>query len=194
MKKTTLLLLIILLLGSLFAKAQIKNSDRFINQRTIGGFALTGIPLYRLEDKTRYEPIIGGFLFHQPLYQAKKRMNIAVDLMPQVAFVPFESHNEFEMGFNVNFSFGYEINPTTIFSFNIGSGPHYISSYLTRQAHGFIFSDNFTFALRKKINNLDISIFAGWRHISNAGLEEPNRGINNVSTGFSIAHIISAVK
>ncbi|HUR30281.1 MAG TPA: acyloxyacyl hydrolase, partial [Saprospiraceae bacterium] len=68
--------------------------------------------------------------------------------------------------------------------------PHYINTVTERQAQGFIFSDNLTFGLRKQLpsrkNNYELNIQYRFRHISNAGLSYPNKGINN---GFLILGI-----
>jgi len=187
MKKLYFILLVLITIN---AQGQNSKPQKYINQKTFGGFVSTGLPLYKLADQSAYHPIIGGATFYVPLFKAKNRFNIAVDLQPQVVLVPFERHTEYEMGFNVVFSFGLALNPTTILSFNVGSGPHYISSTLTRQAQGFIFSDNFNFSIREKLGIVETSIFSGWRHISNAGLENPNAGVNNVIIGVSVAKIL----
>ncbi|MBM3441042.1 MAG: acyloxyacyl hydrolase, partial [Bacteroidetes bacterium] len=57
----------------------------------------------------------------------------------------------------------------------------------TRQARGFIFSDNaFGGVNLKCAKHTWIDLRIGFRHISNAGLREPNGGVNNLmlSGGF----------
>lgn len=63
----------------------------------------------------------------------------------------------------------------------ISSGPHYISQGLPRQVKGFIFSDNFFAGVNVKL--VKIMYFDarfGLRHVSNAGIKNPNGGINNL--------------
>ncbi len=63
----------------------------------------------------------------------------------------------------------------------ISSGPHYVSGTPERQADGFIFSDNFLLGLNVKLlENLFFDFRSGFRHISNAGLNHPNGGVNDL--------------
>jgi hypothetical protein len=64
----------------------------------------------------------------------------------------------------------------------MGTGPHFISLRTSRQARGFIFSDNLELGLIYPVSNLhlDFNVKARYRHISNAGLEDPNVGIDNL--------------
>jgi len=69
----------------------------------------------------------------------------------------------------------------------LSAGPHYVSATPTRQARGFIFSDNaFGGVNLKCAKHTWIDLRIGFRHISNAGLREPNGGVNNLmlSGGF----------
>lgn len=61
----------------------------------------------------------------------------------------------------------------------IGTGPHFVSGVPRRQTEGFIFSDNLFIGLTLKLSeNLYLDIRPGFRHISNAGIENPNGGVN----------------
>ncbi len=61
----------------------------------------------------------------------------------------------------------------------IGTGPHFISKAPTRQEPGFIFSDNINLGFNFRISNqVYFDLRPGFRHISNAGIENPNKGIN----------------
>lgn len=62
----------------------------------------------------------------------------------------------------------------------ISAGPHHVSGVPDRQSPGFIFSDNLFAGLNIGLSDsfcLDLRF--GFRHISNAGLQNPNGGINN---------------
>jgi hypothetical protein len=63
----------------------------------------------------------------------------------------------------------------------LGSGPHYISAHLDRQATGFIFSDNLAIGALTRLNRkqLFLNLQFRIRHISNANLKLPNRGVNS---------------
>ncbi|MCF6352359.1 MAG: acyloxyacyl hydrolase [Cyclobacteriaceae bacterium] len=163
-----------------------QENPKFINQKTIGGFISTGFPLYKLEEGTTYQPLIIGGALHLPFYQTKSRFNIALDIAPQVGFVPYKNKVEYEFGLNFIIAFGFQIGENSILSINVGAGPHYITAAIERQASGFIFSDHFNIAYKKKINTWQLGVTAGIRHISNAGLEEPNLGIENIGLGFSL--------
>ncbi len=69
----------------------------------------------------------------------------------------------------------------------ISAGPHFISKSPEYQASGFIFSDNFAIGLNQKLSHktyLDLRF--GYRHLSNAGLNKPNKGIDNWIIGLGI--------
>ena len=86
---------------------------------------------------------------------------------------------EKEFGVNVGIQYQFKVNQWLSSYLLVGTGPHYISVRSERQAQGFIFSDNFGGGLQFLITrqqSLDVGY--RFRHISNAGLEKPNRGIN----------------
>ena len=63
----------------------------------------------------------------------------------------------------------------------LSAGPHYVSATPARQARGFIFSDNAFAGMQVKCaEDTWIDLRIGFRHISNAGLREPNGGVNNL--------------
>lgn len=62
----------------------------------------------------------------------------------------------------------------------ITTGPHYVSDVPQRQSPGFLFASQlgagFTFKLTESAS---IDIRTSYRHISNAGLKEPNAGVES---------------
>ena len=63
----------------------------------------------------------------------------------------------------------------------ISSGPYYVSGTPQRQADGFIFSDKFLIGLNVKLlENIYFYFRSGFRHFSNAGLNHPNGGVNDL--------------
>lgn len=63
----------------------------------------------------------------------------------------------------------------------ISLGPQYVSGTPQRQADGFIFSDKFLIGLNVKLlENIYFYFRSGFRHISNAGLNHPNGGVNDL--------------
>ena len=71
----------------------------------------------------------------------------------------------------------------------LGSGPHFITAEVSRQANGFIFSDNLALGSFVKLSEKDLFLNLQFkiRHLSNAELKNPNAGINtwNVMVGLS---------
>ncbi len=69
----------------------------------------------------------------------------------------------------------------------IHAGPHYISGRIKRQKEGFIFSDNFALGLLLRVKeDIYLDIRPAFRHLSNAGLDLPNGGINSLQWGLGI--------
>lgn len=70
----------------------------------------------------------------------------------------------------------------------IGAGPHYMNTETALQADGFIFSDNIGLGFFIPIpeTKLDIGIEGRFRHMSNAGLDRPNGGIDNAFVGIGL--------
>jgi len=69
----------------------------------------------------------------------------------------------------------------------ISGGPHYISETSQRQQKGYVFSDNLFIGLSMRLfKNIYLDLRTGFRHISSAGISEPNRGINNSVIGGGI--------
>ena len=82
-----------------------------------------------------------------------------------------------------------------LFSFYVfvTSGPHHISGAPDRQCNGFVFSDNFFAGINIKLfKNVYLDFKTGFRHMSSAGITEPNGGVNNfVISGGLIRNIES---
>ncbi|MBL0308428.1 MAG: acyloxyacyl hydrolase [Bacteroidetes bacterium] len=73
----------------------------------------------------------------------------------------------------------------------VSSGPHYLSQSVPRQAHGFIFSDNFFAGINiKLIKIMHLDTRFGLRHVSNAGIKNPNGGINNLFGSLGLFFVL----
>jgi hypothetical protein len=95
---------------------------------------------------------------------------------------------DYEFGVNLGIRNYIKVNEIFYLYQMLGSGPHYISAELERQAKGFIFSDNFAIGSFIHIKNkYFLKLQLGLRHISNANLKLPNRGVNSyiLTIGFS---------
>lgn len=95
--------------------------------------------------------------------------------------VPAES-NGFEYGINFGLAFRKSIYKNLISAYaGLSFGPHYISGAPSRQTKGFIFSDNAFIGLSIRLDkHIYFELCPTFRHISNANLIKPNRGINNM--------------
>ncbi|HVK97333.1 MAG TPA: acyloxyacyl hydrolase, partial [Flavisolibacter sp.] len=87
---------------------------------------------------------------------------------------------DIEFGTNIGIRYYQKLNEKFYLYQMIGSGPHFITGEVSRQAKGFIFSDNIGVGVLHQINKQDlfINFQAQFRHVSNAGLKRPNGGIN----------------
>jgi hypothetical protein len=98
-------------------------------------------------------------------------------------------NHDYEFGLNLGIRNYVKIKEGFYFYQMLGSGPHYISAKVGRQASGFIFSDNLALGtlVRLTPQHLLLNFQYVQRHISNANLKSPNGGVNsyNFVIGFS---------
>jgi hypothetical protein len=138
------------------------------------------------------------FLQAQYYYSFAKKQNITsqvrnnpftfeILLQPQLNFTDYRPVNDidarnqgFEYGLNVEILVRRNlINDNLGIYIYLGTGPHYVSGTPRRQSPGFIFSDNLFMGVYFKLDdNLYLDIRPGFRHISNAGIKNPNGGVN----------------
>jgi len=147
-----------------------------------------------LPEGTVYQPFLPLLNFAFTVLKNPKKGNLFVYIEPQynpVWIVDREreiSDKKFEAGLNVGIRYEYKIWPKFRVFGGAGSGPHYISAETTLQSKGFIFSDNLFLGIKREIKN---KFFVGlryqFRHISNAGLKQPNEGIDNHFTVIEIS-------
>jgi hypothetical protein len=115
----------------------------------------------------------------------KKKVFLAWYAQPQFNLVKATNtpKNAFdsEFGLNLGIRNYIRVNPGFYFYQMLGSGPHYISADLERQATGFIFSDNLMLgSLIRLKKQVFLNLQFGIRHISNANINLPNRGVNSL--------------
>ncbi|MEM9885578.1 MAG: acyloxyacyl hydrolase [Bacteroidota bacterium] len=162
--------------------------ETFLNQKYWGVFVQYGIAYKELPEQQLYQPVLIGAVYHLPLYQSKTAFNVGMNIMPQIGLVRYNAKIKVEFGANVQFDANLRIAEKHILSLRAGAGPHFINVETRRQAKGFIFSDNFALAYRTLLKDTQqLGITAGWRHISNAGLMQPNGGIDNIMLGLEFA-------
>jgi len=93
-----------------------------------------------------------------------------------------EPGRAYEFGINMGIRYHQPVVGPLYLTAAVGAGPHFITLRTESQAEGFIFSDNFELgfsAVRPK-NKWGFNLRARFRHISNAGLQYPNLGIDNL--------------
>ncbi len=139
-----------------------------------------------LPEGINYKPVT--FLSNHSLWQIK-RLTIYAESQFTQAYSPINTRTDFEFGLNMGLSFLFLQTDRLSLNAAIGSGPHYITVETGRQAQGFIFSDNLELGAAYDMKSVQTSFLLKfrYRHISNAGLKEPNGGIDNffVMAGLS---------
>ena len=172
-------LFIFLYIFSLNAKSQ-ETPKHFFSEK---GFKI-GISAYSIElpEGQNYKPLLLMGNFGCELTKKDKKGKWWIMFEPQLNPVFLDSKlKELEFGINVAIRYQYKICNKSFFYSQLGSGPHFITIPTSRQAHGFIFSDNLAIGLSNKIGgNWMLETEFRIRHISNANLMTPNRGMNNM--------------
>ena len=144
-----------------------------------------GIPIIheKLSDGFQYKPFQILLYYNFTNLLKGKKNDLFIYLEPQFVWAHFspDRKKEFEFGTNVGLEYRFHLSDRTSLTGAIGTGPHYISVETPQQATGFIFSDNFTFGIRQKVGNsgTNLHLQTRFRHISNANLKKPNKGIDS---------------
>ncbi len=138
-----------------------------------------------LPEGDAYRPmtILGNFSIHR-----MGKFTIYGELQLVQTLGTLQTKTDYEFGTNFGFMFNQPITKELSLIAAIGSGPHYISVVTRLQASGFIFSDNFELGFVYEVPEFGsfVTAKARFRHISNAGIENPNGGIDN---GFVVIGI-----
>ncbi len=175
MKGSGLLVLLIVIGTFYFASGQNARLRPTRNSWSLG----YGLINEALPEGNAYKPstILGNY----PLWSIK-RLTIYAEGQFVEAFSVARWTTDFEFGLNVGFSYTFLQTRKVSLHVALGSGPHYITIETEKQARGFIFSDNLELGAAYRIESLNTSVLfkLRYRHISNAGLQEPNGGIDNL--------------
>ena len=107
---------------------------------------------------------------------AEPQVNANEFLAPGEQRIP---ESEYEIGANGIIGWRYTWHEKLRWKLSVGSGPHYLSRMYKRQARGYIFSDNFTGGFDVRLGRQWLTFLYRFRHLSNAGLQRPNGGLNN---------------
>lgn len=163
------------------------------NKKTEAGLRLgIGFSNEVLPERKEYKPIIFLPYFNYYITPAQRAAKLSVYVEPQLTPVLIDYQNssrnavEYEFGFNAGAIFNYQISKLNVYA-GVGSGPNFISMQTRQQADGFLFSDNFFVGVKREMKrNYRLDMQLRLRHISNAGLQKPNNGIDNL---FAVAGI-----
>ncbi len=145
-----------------------------------------------MPEGTNYDLVLLSAIHRWVLTKPGKRWVTHIDVQPQFGWVHSltEQGFVFEFGLNVGLSETFFLQPNRYLTFTMGSGPHFTNVTTTRQAQGYIFSDNWLLSYTETVEwfdrPLDLSLILGFRHISNAGLNSPNGGLNDYIFGFAV--------
>lgn len=173
MKKQSLLSILIIF----FALSSLAQNTGSLKQfKTAGGLIGYG-PTF--SDNVKYRVYYFAGDFSWSFKKPRKKDFVSLYFEPQFNLVRTERPWDIEFGANLGLRNYVKINEGFYFYQSLGSGPHFITAELNRQAKGFIFSDNlFLGALTRLKGEIFLNTQIGIRHISNAGLKLPNKGVN----------------
>ncbi len=128
-----------------------------------------------------YRPwqLLGHYGF-RPFLQGRKTA-LRPYAEPQLVLAPTpDAGPSFEGGLNLGLQGEWQLDTDWRLQAAIGSGPHFLGLRTELQARGFIFSDNFTLRCARRLpSKWQLTCGVRFRHISNAGFQNPNKGIDN---------------
>jgi hypothetical protein len=171
-----------------FARAQtLLCQDSAVRFRSGGGIVGYG---HEINIDTRYNPVFFAGDFSWQLGKGERKDFITFYMEPQFNLVATVRPVDIEFGTNIGIRYYQQLSSTLLVYQMLGSGPHFITADLPRQAKGFIFSDNLAIGVFREIRSkkpLYLHFQFRVRHISNAGIKLPNAGVNtlNVLVGLS---------
>ncbi|MES2882505.1 MAG: acyloxyacyl hydrolase [Bacteroidota bacterium] len=138
----------------------------------------------------KYQPIFFAADLVWQMGRGGQNKFFAFYLEPQFNLVLTAKPVDFEVGSNIGLRYFQKLSASFYLYEMLGSGPHYMSAVIPKQASGFLFSDNLGIGFLKRFNEkkrlfLNFQLFV--RHLSNANFRNPNGGINtlNIRVGLS---------
>jgi hypothetical protein len=141
-----------------------------------------------------YKPILIQANFRFPLIKNNGLHQATLYVQPQFnPVLPITGYNQFlfETGVNLGIAYEYYIPQKAILFIGGSIGPHYINIETDLQANGFIFSDNLFAGVHQIVDrNWMLTYQVKFRHISNAGLQSPNGGIDNFFAGVGVSYFL----
>lgn len=141
-----------------------------------------------------YKPVLIQANLRFPLIKNNGLHQATLYVQPQFnPVLPITGYDKFlfETGVNLGIAYEYYIPQKAILFIGGSIGPHYINIETNLQANGFIFSDNLFAGVHQIVGqNWMLTYQAKFRHISNAGLQSPNGGIDNFFAGVGVSYFI----
>jgi hypothetical protein len=195
MKRKPLVALAMLVLFCTNAKAQYDNREETPKHfQTIGGLVGWG---NSFSANTNYQTYYFMGDYSRSFKIPRKKVFLAWYAEPQFNLVTnsytpeSEINHDYEFGLNLGIRNYIKINDGFYFYQMLGSGPHYMSAVVGRQANGFIFSDNLAIGtiFRLAQQHILVNVQYVQRHLSNANLKLPNRGINSYNFMIGLSRI-----
>lgn len=194
MKRKLICSAIVFLFLSSQLKAQSTETITPGHFKTIGGLTGWGTSISK---NTHYQTYFFIADYSRSFKTPRKKDFVAWYAEPQFnlvkdSYTPTSKINlDYEFGLNLGIRNYVKINDGFYFYQMLGSGPHYISAQVGRQANGFIFSDNLAVGtfLRLTKKNLFLNLEYVQRHISNANLKSPNGGVNSCNFTIGVSRI-----
>jgi hypothetical protein len=149
--------------------------------RSVGFTVGTG---WQIQIRDPYRPVYFTGDFSWQLSRSARKTFFAFYLEPQFNIVETRKPTDYEFGANIGLRFYQKLSEGFLLYQMLGAGPHYMTAKIQRQASGFLFSDNLAVGAMKRLNKskplfLNLQFFV--RHLSNAGFQEPNGGINTLN-------------
>jgi hypothetical protein len=109
------------------------------------------------------------------------RGTLSLFFEPQFGVAAFNKQNGVEFGVGVGLKYAYPIGDSYSVYILGSVGPHVMSLETQDQADGFIFNDTIGLGMNYMISpGTAIDVQCRLRHLSNAGIKEPNYGIENL--------------
>ncbi|HQE13197.1 MAG TPA: acyloxyacyl hydrolase [Flavipsychrobacter sp.] len=171
------------------------------SQQSIGLLIDYPITSEKLPESTArvYRPILFQVNLRFPLLKKYERNQLTFQLQPQFNYVMKVEGLDlffFEYGLNCGLAYEYYFHRNAIFYTGIGTGPHYVNIETSYQKNGYIFSNNGFVGLHQLLGKSKwmMNYEVRFRHISNAGLQIPNSGIDNFFVGVGLSKFINSYK
>lgn len=181
--------------NSLFAQATVDSDRNRLKIGFITGYgdqSFGGILDLGVEYRYRVH-----FYQLQYYYAFKNKATWSLEFLIQPQFnasrlAPIDDVPDDVKGYEFGINFGvlirkYLFNEFVSIYGTFGVGPHFISQAPGRQTKGFIFTENILIGVNIRIvKGMYLDLRGGVRHVSNAGLQKPNDGINTIVLGAGV--------